>query len=165
MNRYQQSAFSATKPDPLRQTMNFLGYVEGWATYAENMSYEWTGLDSSLIRCLQLNQDITLALYGRIDLGIHYEGWTEENTAEFLADYGFDDDETVHSVFRAIVADPASYLPYCIGYMEFKELREDTEETMGDDFDLTQFHQCILNVGPCSFDILEKYIQKDYIDA
>lgn len=162
---YQQSAFSATKPDPLRQTMNFLGYVEGWATYAENMSYEWTGLDSSLIRCLQLNQDITLALYGRIDLGIHYEGWTEENTAEFLADYGFDDDETVHSVFRAIVADPASYLPYCIGYMEFKELREDTEETMGDDFDLTQFHQCILNVGPCSFDILEKYIQKDYIDA
>lgn len=52
---YQQSAFSATKPDPLRQTMNFLGYVEGWATYAENMSYEWTGLDSSLIRCLQLN--------------------------------------------------------------------------------------------------------------
>ena len=129
------------------------------------MSYEWTGLDSSLIRCLQLNQDITLALYGRIDLGIHYEGWTEENTAEFLADYGFDDDETVRSVFRAIVADPASYLPYCIGYMEFKELREDTEETMGDDFDLTQFHQCILNVGPCSFDILEKYIQKDYIDA
>ena len=79
---------------------------------------------------------------------------------EFLADYGFDDDETVHSVFRAIVADPASYLPYCIGYMEFKELREDTEETMGDDFDLTQFHQCILNVGPCSFDILENIYKK-----
>ncbi len=162
---YQQSAFSATDPDPLRQAISFLGYVEGWATYAENMSYEWTGLNSSLIRCLQLNQDITLALYGRIDLGIHYEGWTEEDVAEFLSDYGFDDDETVHSVFRAIVADPASYLPYCIGYMEFKELRDNTEETMGDDFDLKQFHQCILNIGPCSFDILEKYIQKDYIDA
>lgn len=70
---YQQSAFSATDPDPLRQAMNFLGYVEGWATYAENMSYTWTGLDVNLARCLQLNQDITLALYGRIDLGIHYE--------------------------------------------------------------------------------------------
>ena len=160
---YQQSAFSATDPDPLRQAMNFLGYVEGWATYAENMSYTWTGLDVNLARCLQLNQDITLALYGRIDLGIHYEGWTTDDVTEFLSDYGLDDDETVHSVFRAIVADPASYLPYCIGYMEFKELREDTEETMGDDFDLTQFHQCILNIGPCSFDVLEKYIQKDYI--
>ena len=160
---YQQSAFSATDPDPLRQAMNFLGYVEGWATYAENMSYTWTGLDDNLARCLQLNQDITLALYGRIDLGIHYEGWTTDDVTEFLSDYGLDDDETVHSVFRAIVSDPASYLPYCIGYMEFKELRDDTEETMGDDFNLKEFHQCILNIGPCSFDVLEKYIQKDYI--
>lgn len=162
---YQQSAFSATDPDPLRQAMNFLGYVEGWATYAENMSYTWTGLDVNLARCLQLNQDITLALYGRIDLGIHYEGWTTDDVTEFLSDYGLDDDETVHSVFRAIVSDPASYLPYCIGYMEFKELRDDTEETMGDDFNLKEFHQCILNIGPCSFDVLEKYIQKDYIRA
>ena len=160
---YQQSAFSATDPDPLRQAMNFLGYVEGWATYAENMSYTWTGLDDNLARCLQLNQDITLALYGRIDLGIHYEGWTTDDVTEFLSDYGLDDDETVHSVFRAIVSDPASYLPYCIGYMEFKELRDDTEETMGEDFNLKEFHQCILNIGPCSFDVLEKYIQKDYI--
>ena len=162
---YQQSAFSATDPDPLRQAMNFLGYVEGWATYAENMSYTWTGLDDNLARCLQLNQDITLALYGRIDLGIHYEGWTTDDVTEFLSDYGLDDDETVHSVFRAIVSDPASYLPYCIGYMEFKELRNNTEETMGDDFNLKEFHQCILNIGPCSFDVLEKYIQKDYIGA
>ena len=162
---YQQSAFSATDPDPLRQAMNFLGYVEGWATYAENMSYTWTGLDDNLVRCLQLNQDITLALYGRIDLGIHYEGWTTDDVTEFLSDYGLDDDETVHSVFRAIVSDPASYLPYCIGYMEFKELRDDTEETMGDDFNLKEFHQWILNIGPCSFDVLEKYIQKDYIGA
>lgn len=162
---YQQSAFSATDPDPLRQAMNFLGYVEGWATYAENMSYTWTGLDDNLARCLQLNQDITLALYGRIDLGIHYEGWTTDDVTEFLSNYGLDDDETVHSVFRAIVSDPASYLPYCIGYMEFKELRDDTEETMGDDFNLKEFHQCILNIGPCSFDVLEKYIQKYYIGA
>ena len=162
---YQQSDFSATDPDPLRQAMNFLGYVEGWATYAENMSYTWTGLDDNLARCLQLNQDITLALYGRIDLGIHYEGWTTDDVTEFLSDYGLDDDETVHSVFRAIVSDPASYLPYCIGYMEFKELRDDTEETMGDDFNLKEFHQCILNIGPCSFDVLEKYMQKDYIRA
>ena len=162
---YQQSAFSATDPDPLRQVLNYLGYAEGWATYVENMSYAWTDLDDNLVKCLQLNQDVTLALYGRIDLGIHAEGWTEEDVAEFLSDYGLDDDETVHSVFRAIVSDPASYLPYCIGYMEFKDLQDETADAMGDDFNLNDFHQCILNIGPCSFDILEKYIQKDYIEA
>ena len=151
-------------PSHIRYLIDYSGYVEGWATYAENMSYTWTGLDDNLARCLQLNQDITLALYGRIDLGIHYEGWTTDDVTEFLSDYGLDDDETVHSVFRAIVSDPASYLPYCIGYMEFKELRDDTEETMGD-VNLNKFIHSILNIGPCSFDVLEKYIQKDYIRA
>ena len=160
---YQTVYFGRQSPSHIRYLIDYSGYVEGWATYAENMSYTWTGLDVNLARCLQLNQDITLALYGRIDLGIHYEGWTTDDVTEFLSDYGLDDDETVHSVFRAIVSDPASYLPYCIGYMEFKELRDDTEETMGDDFNLKEFHQCILNIGPCSFDVLEKYIQKDYI--
>ena len=160
---YQTVYFGRQSPSHIRYLIDYSGYVEGWATYAENMSYTWTGLDDNLARCLQLNQDITLALYGRIDLGIHYEGWTTDDVTEFLSDYGLDDDETVHSVFRAIVSDPASYLPYCIGYMEFKELRDDTEETMGDDFNLKEFHQCILNIGPCSFDVLEKYIQKDYI--
>ena len=162
---YQTVYFGRQSPSHIRYLIDYSGYVEGWATYAENMSYTWTGLDDNLARCLQLNQDITLALYGRIDLGIHYEGWTTDDVTEFLSDYGLDDDETVHSVFRAIVSDPASYLPYCIGYMEFKELRDDTEETMGDDFNLKEFHQCILNIGPCSFDVLEKYIQKDYIRA
>ena len=162
---YQTVSFARSNPSDIRYLVTSSGYVEGWATYAENMSYTWTGLDDNLARCLQLNQDITLALYGRIDLGIHYEGWTTDDVTEFLSDYGLDDDETVHSVFRAIVSDPASYLPYCIGYMEFKELRDDTEETMGDDFNLKEFHQCILNIGPCSFDVLEKYIQKDYIGA
>ena len=162
---YQTVYFGRQSPSHIRYLIDYSGYVEGWATYAENMSYTWTGLDVNLARCLQLNQDITLALYGRIDLGIHYEGWTTDDVTEFLSDYGLDDDETVHSVFRAIVSDPASYLPYCIGYMEFKELRDDTEETMGDDFNLKEFHQCILNIGPCSFDVLEKYIQKDYIRA
>ena len=162
---YQTVYFGRQSPSHIRYLIDYSGYVEGWATYAENMSYTWTGLDDNLARCLQLNQDITLALYGRIDLGIHYEGWTTDDVTEFLSDYGLDEDETVHSVYRAIVSDPASYLPYCIGYMEFKELRDDTDKTMGDDFKLKEFHQCILNIGPCSFDVLEKYIQKDYIRA
>ena len=121
-------------------------------------------MDDNTARCLQLNQDITLALYGRIDLGIHYEGWTTDDVRRnLLSDYGLDDDETVHSVFRAIVSDPASYPSILHRLYEIKELRDDTEETMGNDFNLKEFHQCILNIGPCSFDVLEKYIQKDYI--
>lgn len=160
---YQHAAFAATDPDPIRQELSFLGYVEGWATYVENMSYGWAGFDNGISRCLQINQEVTLCLYARIDLGVHYEGWTEADVASFLTDYGINDAETVHEVFRAIVTDPASYLPYCIGYMEFQSLRESTEEAMGDDFNLKDFHSFLLNLGPCQFDIIDKYLQKNLI--
>ena len=160
---YQHTAFAATDPDPIRQELSFPGYIEGWATYVENMSYEWSGFDHSISRCLQINQEVTLCLYARIDLGIHFEGWTEEDVASFLTDYGIDDAETVHEVFRAIVTDPASYLPYCIGYMEFQDLRERTEEAMDEDFNLKDFHTFLLKSGPCQFDIINKYLEKELI--
>lgn len=160
---YQHTAFAATNPDPIRQQLSFLGYIEGWATYVENMSYGWTGLDNGMSRCLQLNQELTLCLYARIDLGIHYEGWTEKEAAQFLKDYGIENSETVHEVFRAIVTDPAAYLPYCIGFMEIQSLRGHTEEAMGDNFDLKDFHKFLLNLGPCQFDIIDKYVQKELI--
>lgn len=160
---YQHAAFAATDPDPIRQELSFLGYIEGWATYVENMSYEWAGFDNGMSRCLQINQEVTLCLYARIDLGVHYEGWTEDDVASFLTDYGINDAETVHEVFRAIVTDPAAYLPYCIGYLEFQDLRETTEEAMGDDFNLKDFHEFLLKSGPCQFNIIDKYLEKELI--
>jgi uncharacterized protein (DUF885 family) len=156
---YQQTYFSSTDPDPIRQELSFLGYVEGWATYVELMSYEWCGLDSALAKCLQINQELTLCLYARIDLGIHYEGWTEADVLEFLTDYGIDDEESAHAVFRAIVVDPASYLPYCIGSLEFKTLCDNAQEALEDDFNLNDFHEVILETGPCQFNILEKQLE------
>ena len=36
---YQTTYYANTNPDPLRNLLNFSGYVEGWATYAEMCSY------------------------------------------------------------------------------------------------------------------------------
>lgn len=160
---YQHSYFVSQNPDPIRQELNFLGYIEGWATYVENMSYAWTGLEDTLVSCLQINQEVTLCLYARIDLGVHYEGWTEDDVHQFLTGYGIDDAEIVHEVFRAIVSDPAVYLPYCIGSLEFKALQDEASEALGDNFNLKDFHEFLLNLGPCQFEIIDKYMEKDLI--
>lgn len=160
---YQHSYFAAQNPAPIRHVLNFLGYVEGWATYVENMSYAWTGLSDDLAACLQINQEVTLCLYARIDLGVHYEGWTEDDVQEFLTGYGIEDAEVVHEVFRAIVSDPAVYLPYCIGSLEFKALQDEASESMGDAFNLKDFHEFLLNLGPCQFDIIRKYMKINLI--
>lgn len=64
----------------MRSILNYSGFVEGWATYVEFQSYHYAGLDDDVATILELNQDATLSLYASTDIGIHYEGWTLEDT-------------------------------------------------------------------------------------
>ena len=45
-----QNVFANTSGLPsVRQLLNYSGYTEGWATYVEMISYQYAGLDLSLI--------------------------------------------------------------------------------------------------------------------
>ena len=56
------------------------------------------------------------------------------------------------------MANPANYLSYHIGALEFIWLREEAEAHLGDAFDLKGFHTVILETGSCSFDILRRQL-------
>ena len=71
---YQTIFFESTNPDPIRSILNFGGYVEGWATYAEMCSYYLMPLSKTQAAILQKNSSVILALYALADMGIHYEG-------------------------------------------------------------------------------------------
>lgn len=58
--------------------------MEGWATYAEMGSYYLMGLSKEQATLLQKNASIILALYALADIGIHYDGWSVEDTEAFL---------------------------------------------------------------------------------
>ena len=59
-------------------------------------------------------------------------------------------------IYQAIVEDPANYLKYYVGYLEFDALRERAANTLGSSFDLKDFHQYLLALGPAPFSLLEK---------
>lgn len=86
--------------------MNFGGYVEGWATYAEMCSYYLMPLSKTQAAILQKNSSVILALYALADMGIHYEGWSRMDTVEFYARYGIKDAETVDKIYNLILGSP-----------------------------------------------------------
>lgn len=143
---------------PVRSLLNFPGYSEGWATYVEMESYYFSGLEYPLARMLQLNNSLTLGLYAEIDMGIHYDGWSLADTAAYLESYGIDNQEAAKEVFYAIVAEPANYLKYYIGYLEFLSLREHAETKLSENFAAKDFHQFLLSLGPAPFPVIEKYL-------
>lgn len=147
---------------PMRSVLNFPGYVEGWATYVEMLSYQYAGLDENVANLMVYNQSALLSLYATTDLGIHYEGWSFSDMLAFWDDYGITDEEVLHDVYLLILQEPAHYLKYYVGYLEFLELKEKAQETYGDNYSDIAFHQAVLSIGPAPFEILEKYLDVYY---
>lgn len=155
---YQNIYFNANNIEPIRNLLNYGGYSEGWATYVEMYSYQYANIDSNLATLLQLNNAVTLYLYANMDIGINYYGWNLQDTCDYLSDFGFDDTNTVSEIYCAIISEPSNYLKYCIGYLEFLELKKTAEETLGSNFNIKDFHKFILDTGPAPFYIIEKYM-------
>lgn len=155
---YQTVYFASTDPAPIRSILNFGGYTEGWATYSEMASYYYTSLDKSTATLLQRNSSVILGLYALADMGIHYDGWSLLDTVSFFREYGITDNETIENIYDLIIADPANYLKYYIGYVEFLELKRGAIEQWGEDFSQKRFHKAVLDIGPAPFDILRKYV-------
>ena len=152
---YQTIFFESTNPDPIRSILNFGGYVEGWATYAEMCSYYLMPLSKTQAAILQKNSSVILALYALADMGIHYEGWSRMDTVEFYAKYGIKDAETVDKIYNLILGSPGNYLKYYIGYIKFLELKK--EWIKSGNQSQKEFHKAVLSVGPAPFEIVGKY--------
>ena len=155
---YQTVYYESTDPDPIRSIMDFRGYVEGWATYAEMGSYYLTPLSKEQATLLQKNSSIILGLYALADMGIHYDGWSRMDTVAFFSNYGITDAETVERIYELIIGSPGNYLKYYIGYVEFLELKKAWAEEKGEAFSQKEFHEAVLEVGPAPFEIVEEYM-------
>ncbi len=144
---------------PFRTLLNYGGYTEGWATYVEMMSYQYAGLDENTAAFMQANHDFSLSLYATSDIGIHYYGWDYDELADFWDDYGIKDEASIKEIQSLILASPANYLKYYVGYLQFLELKNAQIELLGDDFSAKDFHENILRIGPAPFSIISKNMQ------
>lgn len=157
---YQTTYYASQKPDPIRNLLNYGGYVEGWATYSEMMSYYYAPVSKEQATLMQKNTSIILGLYALADMGIHYEGWTLLDAISFFRSYGITDTDTIEKIYDLIIADPANYLKYYIGYVEFLEMKKEAMNAWGDDFSQKKFHKAVLDIGPAPFQLVREYAIK-----
>ncbi len=160
---YQMVYASATFSNPIRNLLSYLGYSEGWGLYVEHESYamndELTSQSEDLARLHRLNSSVSIAVHALIDLKIHYEGCSPEEIRALLTTYFGDlGEEAVRELYDLIVSEPAYYLKYYGGYLEFLLLREKAEDQLEEKFDLKEFHKFLLDMGPCAFPTIDTYM-------
>lgn len=156
-----QNIYTGSSDLPLvRSLLSVSGYSEGWATYVEHSySFQLAGMSDELAQFFAGNSAATLALHACIDMGVHYEGWDRADVADFLAEYGISDGDAADQIFELVVEEPANYLNYFIGYLEFLDLRREAEKKLGESFDVKEFHRFLLETGPAPFYIIEDHMQ------
>lgn len=156
---YQNHVFSTTNPSTIRYLLSFGGYTEGWATYAEFLSYSYEVADPSLAKALSCSASFSLGLYSLVDIGVNYEGWTPEDTRAFLKHYGFSQPDIQTEIYNSVTESPANYLQYYVGYLEITELKNLYLQNHSQKNALRDFHSFILKFGPAPFDVIQKWMK------
>ena len=165
-----QNRYSGSFLSPLRSLLSFGGYTEGWATYVEMLSYDYAAKDcskevSAAISLAQKQRSMLLGLSSLIDILVHYHGFTKEDIESFLQNLGVSGTATADSIYNAVLESPANYLKYYLGYLTFLDLRQWCQKNWPDQYQLSTFHQYVLEIGPCPFPVLEKYLKLCYTNA
>lgn len=161
----QGTYFASTAPHPIRVLLSFLTYQEGWASYVERLSFEAIdGVDSTTAKMLAINSRMSLNMLALVDLGLNYEGWTYKEYCDYMAiHFGLsasNNAEQLQEFYLNMTTSPFSYLPYSFGLIEVESILDGQKELVGDDFELYQFHDAFLNIGPAPMHLVDKYMKE-----
>ncbi|MCR5702837.1 MAG: DUF885 domain-containing protein [Lachnospiraceae bacterium] len=160
---YQTVYYNNTSPAPIRQILDYPGYVEGWATYVELNAFSYINYpkySESLQQLYRYDTIINLALSSRIDIGVNYEGWTLNDTCNYFNELGFNS-YYAPDIYSYVIEAPANYLSYFIGYNEINNLKDQYKNCKMENYTDMDFHKALLDIGPADFETIRKYILKN----
>ena len=136
----------------------------------EMISYDYAAAGRSdtehaAVSLAQKQRSMMLGLSSLIDILVHYHGYTREEVRLFLRDLGITGTSVSDSIYDAVLESPANYLKYYLGYLSFLDLRRWCQKNWPEQFQISTFHQYVLEIGPCPFPVLEKYLKLCYTDS
>jgi len=133
-------------PTKLRAIFGSGTFVEGWATYAEQLMVE-AGYGGPELHLQQLKMRLRLIINSIIDQKIHTAGMTEEQAVEMMMVDGFQEEGEAAGKWRRACLTSTQLSTYFVGNLEINAIRHDHEAEAGDGFELKKFHDRLLSFG------------------
>jgi len=142
---------------PVTEIIWFSGPGEGWARYSEGLSEEM-GLYKTATGPITRRAWPARGMV--VDPGIHLFGWTREEAIEFMMVSGRFPESMGDQMVDRIAILPGQLTAYDSGGLEILALRKQAEEVLGDDFDIREFHDRILENGTIPLPALRAHIER-----
>ena len=139
-----------------RKSAYFVAYGEGWALYAEQLGYDMGLYDDPYERFGQLTYEMWRAVRLVVDTGMHAFGWSREQAITYFKAHTAKTEQDIVNEVDRYIAWPAQALAYKIGQLRISALRTNAERELGEDFDLRDFNDAVLDTGSVPLAALEK---------
>ncbi|MBT8260153.1 MAG: DUF885 domain-containing protein [Bacteroidia bacterium] len=141
-----------------RKDLYLSAYGEGWGLYCEYLADEMGLYTTPYEKFGQLTYEMWRACRLVVDTGIHAKGWTREQVVDFMASNTALSLHEINTETDRYISWPGQAISYKIGEIKIRELRQKAEEELGEDFNIREFHEIILEQGTVTLSILENRI-------
>jgi uncharacterized protein (DUF885 family) len=121
-------------------------FVEGWATYAEQLMVE-KGFGGPEVKMQQLKMKLRLVINAIIDQKIHTAGMTEKEAMELMMNEGFQEEGEAAGKWRRACLTSTQLSTYYVGNSEVNDIRNAYEAKMGAAIDMKTMHDKMLSFG------------------
>jgi uncharacterized protein (DUF885 family) len=132
----------------VRRLPTITAFSEGWAEYAADLGFELGLYEDPYDRYGRYINQVFLASRLVVDTGLNSLGWTYERARLYLLDHtALSPTEIDTELVRYATALPGQALTYALGRQQFWQIRRTAESQLGNRFDLTRFHDVVLEGG------------------
>jgi uncharacterized protein (DUF885 family) len=121
-------------------------FVEGWATYAEQLMVE-EGFGGPELKMQQLKMRLRLIINAIIDQKIHTAGMTQQEAMDLMMREGFQEEGEAAGKWRRACLTSTQLSTYYVGNIELNNLRRAYEESKGGNVDLKTMHDAMIAHG------------------
>ncbi len=142
-----------------RRFTDVTAFIEGWALYAERLGLEVGFYQDPYSNFGRLTYEIWRACRLVVDTGMHALGWSRQQAIDFMAENSGLSLLNIANEVDRYIAWPGQALAYKMGELKIRELRQFAEQTLGERFDIREFHAQLLQNGSIPLDALEERIR------
>jgi len=144
-------------PD-FRRSVSLHAHAEGWALYAERLAWEMGFLEDPYDNLGRLQAELFRAVRLVVDTGMHHKRWSRERGIEYMHSVTGMPLTDVEAEIERYLVIPGQACSFKIGMMRMQAMRERAEQTLGEDFDIRDFHRVILDSGAMPLELLDRVV-------
>jgi uncharacterized protein (DUF885 family) len=144
-------------------------FGEGWGLYSEYLGKEMGFYQDAYSDFGRLTYEMWRAARLVVDTGMHMFGWSRQQTMDFMQQNSALSLHNIKTETDRYISWPGQALSYKVGELTIKRLREKTENALGQNFDIREFHFQVLKNGSLPLSLLERqideYIQREQVSV